>query len=84
MQQEHDHKLHIDAPQPPPCFMGLVEKGSPFLRKRKPSMGLSFQLYPVVQVLCLLTIYPQGIAVLYKLFLKLKTVLWGNLDTITT
>jgi hypothetical protein len=30
--------------------MGLVEKGSPFLGKRKPSMGLSFQLTMTVGV----------------------------------
>jgi hypothetical protein len=43
MQAVHDRKLLIDlVTEPPPCFMVLVEKGSPFPGKRKPSMGLSF------------------------------------------
>src|ERR1039457_2972216 len=29
---------------PPPCFIGLVKEGCPFLGKRKPWMGLSFQV----------------------------------------
>lgn len=28
---------------PPPCFIGLVKEGVPFLGKREPWMGLSFQ-----------------------------------------
>ena len=40
-----DGRLEIEIPNtyPPPCFIGLVKEGFPFLGKRKPSKGLSFQ-----------------------------------------
>lgn len=41
-----DGRLEIEIPNtyPPPCFTGLVKEGFPFLGKRKPSKGLSFQM----------------------------------------
>src|SRR5580658_7174885 len=43
LQAIHGCELLIDT-CPPPGFMGMVSKeGSPFLGKRKPLMGLSFQ-----------------------------------------
>jgi hypothetical protein len=41
MQVMHRIELLI---QPRRVSMGLVKEGSPFLGKRKPSMGLSFQM----------------------------------------
>jgi hypothetical protein len=45
MQAAHESNQLIEPSKPPAVFhIGLVKEGCPFLEKRKPSMGLSFQM----------------------------------------